>query len=218
MRRRQFASGALLGVASIAVCLGIYLAWPTLLSLLDPVDHPRIPRDALQGSAAGSATILCSANLADRIPALPSPTVLTVLDVARTDGARERRVFLTRPDRSTTYFGPLQRQLGAAPVATLFLDFGSARVIVGYVDPAELYYSGGDLISASKREDGLGGCGRDDLWGSHAGFSGFVSVLRYDLSDFNQIASIELGSPTVRKVNTRFDPPLDISGLWRRVP
>src|SRR4051812_1981742 len=127
MRRRPFATLAVLSVLSIAVCLGVYLVWPIFLSWLDPVGHPRIPRDAFQGSDPRSAKILCSVNLADNLRFLPSPTVLTVLEVSRTDGAQERRAFLTRPDRSSIYFGPLQRQLGAAPVSTLFLDFGGAR-------------------------------------------------------------------------------------------
>jgi hypothetical protein len=100
----------------------------------------------------------------------------------------------------------------------MFLDFGSGRAIVGYVDPAELDFTGGRITSARPSEKTVGGCGSDGLWRNYAGFRGFVARLLYDWADFDRIARVELGTPTGRMVETPFDPPRDVSGLWLSVP
>src|SRR5918998_6382961 len=88
---------AVLAAIILVACAGAYLGRAPFLARLDP----RIPRAALQGAAGLGAATLCSVNLSQygRL-ALPSPTVLTVLEVALADGGRERRVVLKRPGRA----------------------------------------------------------------------------------------------------------------------
>ncbi len=94
---------------------------------------PQPPDVALVGVRYRSAWYIDSYSF-EPGPGVPADAALNVFEATLHDGTQQQRAYVTFKDRPPQYLGPLTRQLGDAPLQTIFVRAGNDRVIMGWID------------------------------------------------------------------------------------